>query len=271
MERIKEYRASAIGYLYSRAEVLNEQVDIILDGALRIISGLPSKPVGHDEYNGILGKKPIVEQRKLCLKLLLKRVNAINTLHKVDMMLDASVRVLNSLPARPKEALPYERLFTLAEDKHTDIFKTSKTGIQLIHAYESYRATTYKDPGSRSGLPITGGWGSTRLNGKKLSLGVTLPKEVWDSQFEKDLKYFEEAVNKYVVVDINQNQFDALVSWVYNCGVGVLVNSTAIRRLNSNDYKGAAEAMQWYNRGGNGSVLNGLVRRRAEEAQLFLK
>lgn len=270
MDRIKEYRAAAIGYLYSRAAALTEDVDVLLDTSLRLISGLPAKPKGHDEYNGLLGKKPVVEQRKQCLKLLLQRLNVNATLVNVDSLIDMAVRVLNKLPAKPEDAKPYTRLFTLPNNEHVKNAKTSEKGIELIHSFESYRATTYKDPGSASGLPITGGWGSTRLNGKKLKLGVTLPKEVWDAQFERDLKYFEDAVNKYVLVPINQNQFDALVSWVYNCGVGVLTNSTAIRRLNNKDYKGAAEALQWYNKGANGKVLAGLVRRRSAEAKLFL-
>jgi len=269
MERIKEYRASAIGYLYSRAEVLTEEVDILLDTSLRIISGLPTKPKGHDEYNGLLGKKPVVVQRKQCLKLLLQRLNASGALSKVDALVDIAVRKLNGLPDKPADVKPYVRLFTLAKNENIKVGKTSEKGITLIHSFESYRATTYKDPGSESGLPITGGWGSTRLNGRKLKLGVTLSKAIWDAQFEKDLKYFEDAVNKYVKVGVNQNQFDALVSWVYNCGVDVLISSTAIRRLNNKDYEGAAEAMQWYNKGNNGKVLKGLVRRRIAEAQLF--
>ena len=102
-------------------------------------------------------------------------------------------------------------------------------------------------------------------------MGQCFEKSVWDAQFEKDLEYFESNVKKYVKVPITQGMYDALVSWVYNCGVSVLIHSTAIKRLNSKNYVGAAEAMQWYNKGGDGKVLAGLVRRRKTEAKLFLK
>ena len=156
MERIKEYREAAIKYLYSRAASLNEDVDLLLDKSLRIISGLPDKPNSHDEYNGILGKKPILEQRRLCLTLLLQRLNVNNVLTKVDLFIDQAVRVLNSLPSRPSNSLPYMSLFQLSKDEYIKPSRTSKLGIDLIHSFESYRATTYKDPGSSSGLPITG-------------------------------------------------------------------------------------------------------------------
>jgi len=156
MERIKEYRVSAIGYLYSRVDVFNESVDVLLDTSLRVISGLPDKPESHDEYNGLLGKKPVIEQRKQCLKLLLQRLNNSAAENKVDELIDKAVRVLNSLPSKPKNVNPYERLFSLPENQYVDECKTSNKGIELIHSFESYRAKTYKDPGSRNGLPITG-------------------------------------------------------------------------------------------------------------------
>lgn len=61
--------------------------------------------------------------------------------------------------------------------------RTSQQGIDLIHSFESLKLSTYKDPGP-TGLPITGGWGSTRdeLN-KPFQLGRTEPREYWDRLF----------------------------------------------------------------------------------------
>ena len=278
MKNLKSYRKVALQYLYSRASYLTEPVDQCLDSALREISGLPLRPEDADEYNGILGMKPVVEQRKLCIKLLKQRVTADNVTH-ADLLLDTAVRKLNNLPVRPKGNDPYSALFKLKSEPapvksglhNVSVFSTSESGIDLIHSFESYRRCTYKDPGSSSGLPITGGWGSTRLNGAKLQLGQCYDQEIWDGQFKRDLKYFEDAVKKYVKVPLNQHMFDALVSFTYNCGVGALSGSTAIRRLNKADYKGCADAMTWWNKGANGKKLVGLVRRREAEKQLFLK
>jgi hypothetical protein len=78
----------------------------------------------------------------------------------------------------------------------------------------------------------------------------------------------DRAVERLVKVPLNQNQFDALVSFAYNCGEGNLGKSTLLRRLNAGDYKGAAAQFAAWNKGG-GQVLKGLVRRRAAEAALF--
>lgn len=279
MKNLKSYRHSALEYLYSRVKYLTDSVDKCLDTALRDISKLPLRPEGADEYNGILGMKPVVEQRKLCIRLLAQRLKKVESIHAADLLIDKAVRLLNNLPNRPKGNDPYSALFKLKEDEPqvthglhpVTNFSTSQAGIDLIHSFESYRRCTYKDPGSNNGLPITGGWGSTRLNGAKLQLGQCYDQEIWDTQFKNDLKYFEDAVKKYVKVPINQYMFDALVSFTYNCGVGALSGSTAIRRLNAADYKGCAEAMTWWVRGGNGKKLAGLVRRREAEKQLFLK
>ena len=76
------------------------------------------------------------------------------------------------------------------------------------------------------------------------------------------------AVNRYALVPMNQNQFDALVDFAYNCGAQNLKNSTLLRKLNNRDYGGAAnEFTRWVY--ANGSIMQGLVRRRMDEKILF--
>ena len=276
MKNINIYRATCIKYLESRQEYFFEEVDYYIDLALRQVSKLPLKPDEDDEYNGLVGMKPIMEQRILCLGFIKKRLKG-DSVQLADLSLDSAVRRLNKLPKRPKGNNPYEALFRLEPSdaivetpkKETGVLRTSSKGIDLIHSFESYRECTYKDPGSASGLPITGGWGSTRLNGKKLQLGQCYSRDIWDAQFERDLKTFEDAVNKYVTVSLNENQFSALVSWTYNCGIGALIGSTGLKRLNNKNYKKAWEAFSWFNKGGNGKVLPGLVKRRQAEGKLF--
>jgi GH24 family phage-related lysozyme (muramidase) len=93
-------------------------------------------------------------------------------------------------------------------------------------------------------------------------------QEVYDL-FISDAQRFIDAVNRLVGVPLTQNQFDALVSFTFNLGEGALEESTLRRKLNAGDYEGAAaEFGKWVKAGGQ--VLAGLVRRRKDEAELFL-
>ncbi len=91
-----------------------------------------------------------------------------------------------------------------------------------------------------------------------------------DSALISDLAQCERAVNRLVKVTLTQNQFDALVSFVFNVGSGNLQSSTLLRKLNSGDYKGAADEFLRWNKAA-GKVMNGLVARRTAEREFFLK
>ncbi len=79
----------------------------------------------------------------------------------------------------------------------------------------------------------------------------------------------EAAVNMLVTVPLNQNQFDALVSFTYNVGEGHLESSTLLKLLNQGDYMGAADQFLRWNKV-DGQIILGLVRRRHKEQALFL-
>ena len=84
----------------------------------------------------------------------------------------------------------------------------------------------------------------------------------------EDLEEFEDYVESYVKVELSQNQFDALVAWTFNLGPGNLSESTMLKKLNEGDYAAVPDEMRRWNKAG-GEVLNGLVRRRDAEAELF--
>lgn len=140
--------------------------------------------------------------------------------------------------------------------------KTSKNGIELIKKYEGCRLTAYKCPAN----VWTIGYGHT----KGVKSGMKITKAQAEAYLKQDLVTYENAVSKYVKVPISQNQFDALVSFSFNCGTGALRTSTLLSKLNKRDYNGAANEFLRWNKA-NGKVLNGLVRRRTEERALFLK
>lgn len=140
--------------------------------------------------------------------------------------------------------------------------KISKKGIELIKKYEGLRLTAYKCP---SGI-WTIGYGHT----KDVTKGMHITGKQSEELLKEDLKVFEDAVNNYVKVPLNQNQFDALVSFSFNCGSSALKRSTLLRKLNARDFSGAANEFLKWNKS-NGIILDGLVKRRKDERALFLK
>lgn len=145
--------------------------------------------------------------------------------------------------------------------------KLSKVGIDLIKSFEGCYLKAYKCP---AGV-WTIGWGTTEpIDGVKPHEGMVITQQQADELLIKNLKGYENAVNKYVTYSINQNQFDALVSFAYNCGNGALKTSTLLKKLNAGDVQGAANEFPRWNKA-NGKVLNGLTRRREAERKLFLQ
>ena len=115
------------------------------------------------------------------------------------------------------------------------------------------------------------GYGQTgSYYGKRVRRGMTTTKALAHAWLrDHSIKTYEDAVTQAVKVPLNQNQFDALVSFTYNVGIGALKQSTALRKLNAGDYAGAADALTMWTKCRR-KVLAGLVRRRKEERALFL-
>ena len=143
----------------------------------------------------------------------------------------------------------------------------STAGINLICSFEGLRLNAYDD-----GVGVwTIRYGTTIYpNGIKVKRGDTCTTEQAKVYMAHDLKKFESAVNTAVVVPINQNQFDALVSLAYNIGIKAFKNSTLLKKLNVGDIRGAAAQFDVWNKAG-GKVMQGLVNRRAVERKLFEK
>ena len=138
--------------------------------------------------------------------------------------------------------------------------KTSQRGIDLIKQVEGFRPTAYKCP---AGV-WTIGYGFTT----DVKPGDTIAREDADRRLVSELGYYERVIEKHVKVSLSQAQFDALVSFVFNVGEKAFVKSTLLKKLNSGDYTGACAQFSRWNKAG-GVVLQGLVRRRRSEADLF--
>lgn len=144
--------------------------------------------------------------------------------------------------------------------------QTAQKGIDLIKSFEGCQLKAYKCP---AGV-WTIGYGHTgSVDGKAICSGMVINAQKAVELLKQDLATFEAAVNSYVTAPITQNMFDALVSFSFNVGAGALKGSTLLKKLNAKDYSGAADEFPKWNKA-NGKVLNGLVRRRAAEKDLFL-
>jgi len=147
-----------------------------------------------------------------------------------------------------------------------DQMVVSLFGVDIICGFEGKRLAAYDD-----GVGVwTIGFGTTVYpNGIKVKKGDTCTEAQAKAYMAQDLKKFETAVNNAATVPLSQNQFDALVSLAYNIGTNAFSKSTLVKKLNANDYHGAADQFDvWVNAGGK--RMQGLVNRRAKEKALFL-
>lgn len=139
--------------------------------------------------------------------------------------------------------------------------RTSEEGIKLIKGFESFAPKAYLCPAKRWTL----GWGTTR----GVQEGDTVTLEEAEQMLEEDLRSTELFVEKAVKVQLRQNELDALVSLVYNIGIGNFRTSTLLKQLNQGNIDLAAMEFERWNKGG-GMTLPGLTRRRRAEKELFL-
>jgi lysozyme len=110
------------------------------------------------------------------------------------------------------------------------------------------------------------GYGST---GPDIHLGLVWTQAQCDARFASDLAKFAAGVSALLTGPTTQNEFDALVSFAYNVGLGNLAHSTLLRMHNAGDHEGARAAFgDWVHQGP--TILPGLIRRRAAEAALYL-
>ena len=147
----------------------------------------------------------------------------------------------------------------------------SPAGANLIKHFESCMKQTgpdrFKAYACPAGVP-TLGWGTTRHNNKPITLDMVWTAAQCDAAFLHDVKQQENDVRRLVQVGLQQWEFDALCSFVYNVGPGAFGSSTMLKKINRGDFAGAALEFHRWNKAG-GKVLPGLVRRRASESLLF--
>lgn len=146
--------------------------------------------------------------------------------------------------------------------------KLNKAGADLIKEFEGCKLQAYKCSANKETI----GYGNTFYeDGSPVKMGDTITKERADSLFTLISDSFAAKVKPLINSAVTENQFAALVSFAYNCGITNLKSSTLLRKVNANpnDPTIASEFAKWNKAGGK--VLAGLTRRRKAEAELYFK
>tara|TARA_R100001440_G_scaffold42042_1_gene61692 strand:+ start:1167 stop:1610 length:444 start_codon:yes stop_codon:yes gene_type:complete len=136
----------------------------------------------------------------------------------------------------------------------------SEEGLSLIKKFEGCELKAYRCAAN----VLTIGYGST----KGVTEDMEITKEEAESILKEEMHEYEGYVNDMVKVPLKQNQFDSIVSWVFNLGSGNLSSSTLLKKLNNSEYDEVPSQIKRWNKAG-GKVLDGLIRRREAEALLF--
>lgn len=132
----------------------------------------------------------------------------------------------------------------------------------LLKKFEGCKLKAYRCP---AGI-LTIGYGHTSAAGApEVKEGMTITQQQAEDILKADLVKYEQPVAAMVKVDLEQNQFDALVDFAYNAGVGALKTSTLLKKVNAGDFDAVPDELMKWTKGG-GKVLPGLVRRRQAES-----
>lgn len=154
--------------------------------------------------------------------------------------------------------------------------QTSEHGLQLLKLWEGLKTKLYEDA---AGLPTIGvghllkkdelASGRINIQGVQVEYGAGLSDEQVSALLGQDLHPAENAVNSGTKVELNQNQFDALVAFTFNTGTQAFTDSTLLKLLNQGNYDAVPDQLRRWTKAG-GKVIQGLVNRRENEIKLWL-
>jgi lysozyme len=267
-------KATEIAYYVPFSRSFNVLVDGFstreIDDVQRLLSG--ASPKNSDLYSTeiVFDRDKLVSLLSTGKKDLASAIDSveIRTNIETDPVTDDVAEIITSkinnqisLRRKTESSVKGEKEAVLSEPSDIVKLSVSQRLVDMIKGFEGFRAYPYTCPGGS----LTIGYGTTIKPGEYTSI----TKEYAESLLRKSIAGFERSVKKLVKVPLSQNQYDALVSFTYNVGAGALKRSTLLKKLNSGDYSGAADELLKFTRA-NGKVLEGLVRRREKERNLFL-
>lgn len=241
-----------------------------IDEIRRLLSG------GTQKNSGLYSTKITFDRDKLVSLLSTGKKDLGTSIDSIDIKTDVetdpvtddiaeiiSTKINNQISLRRKaeSSSKPENVAVLSEPSEPVKLSVTQRLVDMIKGFEGFREYPYTCPGGA----LTIGYGTTIKPGQYTSV----TKEQAEAMLRKSIFGFERSVKKLVKVPLNQNQYDALVSFTYNVGAGALQRSTLLKKLNSRDYQGAADELLKFVKS-KGKVLQGLVKRREKERALFL-
>jgi GH24 family phage-related lysozyme (muramidase) len=180
---------------------------------------------------------------------------------KTEGIVRSLIEALQFTPAETFTIAPTDAVPPEVPEPRAAIRETNQEGLKLIQSFEGLYLEAYQDP---VGV-WTIGWGAT----EGVYPGMVITVAEAEKMLQDELKKFEAAVADAVKVQLNDNQFSALVSFSYNLGARSLSESTLLKLLNEGKFQEAADQFPRWDKAGGQSLL-GLSRRRRAERALFL-
>lgn len=146
--------------------------------------------------------------------------------------------------------------------------KPSGNGLRLIKQFEGLRLSAYKD---QVGVDTIGYGNTFYPDGSTVKMGDKISIDKADYLLRYTVGIFSTKVAELVKQPITQNQFDALLSFAYNVGIGALAKSTLLKKVNANpnDLSIRQEFLKWNK--AKGQILSALTKRRQQEADIYFK
>lgn len=262
-------------------EVENNALDILLNLFLEEFNQI--KDVLELDIPGVVGKTTLKVFIEFCQEKSLDLSDAGVNKFKNDNQL-GNTGVLKGVIGPQTAGFYFDKLMSVEPipegERHIN-----QAGLDLVKEFEGFHSRTFKS-GPKKGQSVpngevtayfdpvgvpTIGYGHTHtVTAADVDVKVISPQEA-EKLLRGDLKSAEDAVSNLITVDLNDNEFSALVSFTFNVGAGALKNSTLRKRLNRGDNRTSVakeEFKKWVKAGGR--VLQGLVRRRRAEKDLFL-
>ena len=146
----------------------------------------------------------------------------------------------------------------------------SDIAVNLIKEFEGFKDYAYIDT---DGTPVIG-YGLSRIDDQPVKIGDRISPKEAEIALNNHLQEIHRELDQLLKVNLNEQQLSALASISFNVGIGSIKESTLIKKINQEDYAGAAnEFLRWdkANQGGRLVQMPGLTRRRSAERQLFLE